>query len=254
MSWTRSSKSAALIALLALSLAAAGTAGAISVQAGDVPQESRVGETVTTTVTIEDPFVDMNDQWTLQGNTELENVSWTITVLQQGERVDQYNSGDQSFEQGLNASNGGDTVEVELTGTTPAIQNYTYEPRETYTLYDFDAVEGSSTSGLNATSVHHYTNASKSARQAIDEAAAAVNGSGTGQNDLDQAIASYENGVFDNAESNAQDAIDAAEQAEQSEQRNQTILMAVGALIVLGLIAGGIYYWRANQDEPTKLQ
>jgi len=254
MSWIRSSKSAALVALLALSLVAVGTAGAISVSPGEVPNESQVGETVTTTVTVEDPFVDMPDEWTLQGSTELTNVSWTVTVRQQGEQVSQETFGEQSFEHPLNASNNGDTVVVELTGDTPAVENYTYEPRETYTLYDFDTVQGSSTNDLNATSVHHYTNASKSARQAIDEAAAAVNESGTGQNDLDQAISSYENGVFDNAESNAQDAVEAAEQAQQSSQRNQTILMGVGALVVLAIIGGGIYYWRSNQNEPTKLQ
>ncbi|WP_436926813.1 hypothetical protein [Halosimplex amylolyticum] len=257
MSWTRSSKSAALVVLLALSLAAAGTAGAISVQAGEVPEDSRVGETVTTTVTIEDPFVDMNDQWTLQGSTELENVSWTITVLQQGERVEQYNFGEQSFEQELNASNGGDTVEVELTGDTPAVENYTYEPPETYTLYDFDAVEGSSTSGLNATQVHHYTNDSRDARTAIDDAAAAINESGgnsDAENDLNQAISAYENSNFENAQSLAGDAQSQAEQAQQSAQRTQTILMGVGALLVLLVVVGGVYYWRSNQDQPTKLQ
>ncbi|WP_436911195.1 hypothetical protein [Halosimplex marinum] len=256
MSWIRSSKSAALVALLALSLAAVGTAGAISVSPGEVPNETQVGETVTTTVTVEDPFVDMPDEWTLQGSTELENVSWTVTVRQQGEQVSQETFGDQSFEHPLNASNNGDTVVVELTGDTPAIENYTYEPAETYTLYDFESVQGSSTSGLNATSVHHYTNASKDARESIDEAAEAINASDAddGQDDLNQAISAYENGNFENAESNAQDALEAAEQAEQSAQRNQTILMAVGALVVLGIIGGGVYYWRSNQDEPTKLQ
>lgn len=254
MSWIRSSKSAALVALLALSLVAVGTAGAISVSPGEVPNESQVGETVTTTVTVEDPFVDMPDEWTLQGSTELTNVSWTVTVRQQGEQVSQETFGEQSFDHPLNASNNGDTVIVEITGDTPAVDNYTYEPAETYTLYDFDTVQGSSTNDLNATAVHHYTNASKNARLAIDEAAAAVNESGTGQNDLDQAISAYENGNFENAESNAQDAVEAAEQAQQSSQRNQTILMGVGALVVLAIIGGGIYYWRSNQDEPTKLQ
>ncbi|QLH81507.1 hypothetical protein [Halosimplex pelagicum] len=256
MSWIRSSKSAALVALLALSLVAVGTAGAISVSPGEVPEETQVGETVTTTVTVEDPFVDMPDEWTLQGSTELTNVSWTVTVRQQGEQVSQETFGDQSFDHPLNASNNGDTVVVELTGDTPAIENYTYEPVETYTLYDFDSVQGSSTSSLNATEVHHYTNASKDARQAIDEAAEAINASGanSGQDDLDQAISSYENGNFENAQSNAADAQEQAEQAEQSAQRNQTILMGVGALVVLAIIGGGIYYWRSNQDEPTKLQ
>ncbi|WP_436929434.1 hypothetical protein [Halosimplex halobium] len=256
MSWIRSSKSVALVALLALSLAAVGTAGAISVQPGEVPEETRVGETVSTTVTVEDPFVDMPDEWTLQGSTELESVSWTVTVRQQGEQVSQETYGDQSFDHPLEAANNGDTVVVELTGDTPAVENYTYEPAETYTLYDLESVQGNSTSGLNTTAVHHYTNASKDARQSIDEAAEAINASGAdnGQDDLDQAISAYESGNFGNAESNAQDALEAAEQAEQSAQRNRMILMAVGALVVLGIIGGGVYYWRSNQDEPTKLQ
>jgi hypothetical protein len=147
-------------------------------------------------------------------------------------------------------------VGVGDTDDTPADEDYTREPAETYTHYDYDAVEGSSTGDLKATCVHHYTNASKDARQAIDEAAEAINasGAGNGQDDLNQAISAYDNGNFENAESNAQDALEAAEQAEQSAQRNQTILMAVGALVVLALIGGGIYYWRSNQDEPTKLQ
>lgn len=257
MSWIRSSKSAALVALLALSLVAVGTAGAISVSPGEVPEESRVGETVTTTVTVDDPFVEMNDQWTLQGSTELTNVSWTVTVLQQGEEVDQASYGEQSFEQALNASNGGDTVEIELTGDTPAVANYTYEPAETYTLYDFRTVQGNSTSDLNATSVHHYTNASRSARTTIDDAAAAINESGGdsgAENDLEQAISAYNSGNFGNAESIAADAQSQAEQAQQSAQRNQTILMGVGALVVVLIVGGGIYYWRSNQNEPTKLQ
>ncbi|QPV64371.1 hypothetical protein I7X12_07090 [Halosimplex litoreum] len=257
MSWIRSSKSAALVALLALSLAAVGTAGAISVSPGEVPNETQVGETVTTTVTVDDPFVDMNDQWTLQGSTELTNVSWTVTVLQQGEEVDQASYGEQSFEQALNASNGGDTVEIALTGDTPAVENYTYEPRETYTLYDFASVQGSSTSDLNATSVHHYTNASDSARLAIDDASEAINassGNSDAENLLNNAISAYENGNFGNAEDLAGQAQNQAEQAQQSAQRNQTILMGVGALVVLAIVVGGVYYWRSNQNEPTKLQ
>ncbi|WP_123537702.1 hypothetical protein [Halosimplex salinum] len=257
MSWIRSSKSATLVVLLALSLSVAGTAGAISVVSGDAPEDARVGETVTTTVTIEDPFVDMPDQWTLQGSTELESVSWTIVVRQQGEQVEQENYGDQSFEQALNASNGGDTVEIELTGDVPEVSNYTYEPRETFTLYDFDTTQGSSTSDLNESQVHHYTNDSRDARLAIDDASAAINetgGNSEAESQRDRAISAYENSNFDNAQSLASDAQDQAEQAQESAQRTQTILMGVGALIVLLVVVGGIYYWRSNKDEPTKLQ
>ncbi|PSQ30537.1 hypothetical protein BRD06_01645 [Halobacteriales archaeon QS_9_67_15] len=243
--------------MLALSLTTVGSAGAISVAPGDAPDEVRVGETVTTTVTIEDPFVDMPDQWTLQGSTKLENVSWTVTVLQQGDQVNQTVYGEQSFEQELDASSGGDTIEVEITGDAPPVDNYTYHPRETFTLYDFDTVQGSSTSDLNASEVHHYTNASRDARLAIEDAEAAINETG-GNSDAeaqrDRAVSAYENSNFGNAESLAGDAQSQAEQAQQSAQQTQTLLMAAGALLVVLLVGGGIYYWRANQDEPTKLQ
>lgn len=259
MSWTRSSKSAALVVLLALSLAAVGTAGAISFAPGEAPNETRVGETVTTTVVIEDPFVDMRDQWTLQGSTDLEQVSWTVTIIQQGEQVDDGEAGygEQSFEQELDASSGGDTIEIELTGQVPEVENHTYEPRETFTLYDFDSQQGSSTSDLNATAVHHYTNESRDARLAIDNATVAINESGNNseaESQRQRAISAYDSGNFDNAESLASDAQEQAESAQQSAEQTQTILMGVGALVVLALIAVGIYYWRANKDEPTKLQ
>ena len=259
MSWTRSSKSAALVVLLALSLAAVGTAGAISFAPGEAPEEARVGETVTTTVVIEDPFVDMPDQWTLQGSTELEQVSWTVTVIQQGDQIDDGETvyGEQSFEQDLDAANGGDTIEIELTGEVPAVENYTYEPRETFTLYDFDSMQGSSTSDLNATAVHHYTNDSRDARLAIDNATAAINetgGNSEAESQRQRAISAYDNGNFGNAESLASDAQEQAESAEQSAQRTQTILMGVGALVVLALIGGGIYYWQSQQgDDFSKL-
>jgi DNA-binding protein YbaB len=208
-------------------------------------------------VTIEDPFVDMPDQWTLQADTELENVSWTVTVLQQGDQVNQTVYGEQSFEQELDASSGGDTIEVEITGNAPPVDNYTYHPRETFTLYDFDTVQGSSTSDLNTSEVHHYTNASRDARLAIEDAEAAINetgGNSEAEAQRDRAVSAYENSNVGHAESLAGDAQSQAEQAQQSAQQTQTLLMAAGALLVVLLVGGGIYYWRANQDEPTKLQ
>ena len=107
MSWIRSSKSATLVALFALLLAAAGPAGALTITDRTDFEDSRVGETVSTTVVIEDPFTDQPDEWTLRGSTELENVSWTVTVRQQGNQVNETVYGDRTFEQTLNLENGG---------------------------------------------------------------------------------------------------------------------------------------------------
>lgn len=257
MSWIRSSKSTTLVVLLALSLTAVGTAGAISVSDESGLEESQVGETVEATVVIEDPFQEQPDAWTLRASTELENVSWVVTVLQQGNRVSQEQYGDQTFEQELDLENGGDEVRIELTGDTPAVENYTYEPRETYTLWDLTSIEGNSESDLNASEVHHYTNESREARNAIDEAAVAINESGGNQearNLYNRSISAYNSGNFPNAKDLAGDAQNQAEQAQQSQEQTQMILYGVGAILVLALVGGGIYYWRSQQSEPSKLQ
>jgi hypothetical protein len=257
MSWIRSSKGATLVALFALLLAAAGPAGALTVTDGTDFTESRVGTTVSTTVVIEDPFTDQPDEWTLRGSTELENVSWTVTVLDQGNQINETVYGSQTFEQRLSLDNGGDEVEIALTGDTPAVGTYSYEPPQTYTLWELVAVTGSSESTLNATSIHHYTNDSREARNAIDNATMAINESGgnpEAQDTLNSSISSYDNDNFGNAIDLANEAQNQAEQAEQSEQQTQTLLLAGAALVVLVLIGGGVYYWRANQGPDTKLQ
>jgi len=258
MSWIRSSKSATLVALFALLLAAAGPAGALTITDQTEFEDSRVGETVSTTVVIDDPFQGdrVSDEWTLNATTELENVRWTVTVLDQGNQINSTTYGEQHVRQDLSLDNGGDEVRVELTGDTPAVENYTYEPLETYVLWDLNAIAGSSESDLNETAIHHYTNDSRDAREAIDEAAMAVNGSGSQEasDQLNRSIEAYNGGEFDLAIDTAQDAQNTAEETEQSQQQTQTLIYAAIALVVLAILGGGVYYWRANQDEPTKLQ
>ena len=257
MSWIRSSKGATIVALLALLLAAAGPAGALTVTEDTDFTDSRVGTTVSTTVVIEDPFTDQPDEWTLRGSTELDNVSWVVTVLDQNNQVNQNQYSEQTFEQTLNLDNGGDEIEISLTGDTPAIQNYTYDPPQRYTLWELVAITGNSESTLNSTEIHHYTNDSREARNAIDNATMAINESGgnpEARDTLNSSVSSYDNGNFGNAIDLANDAQSQAEEVEQSQQQTQTLLYAGAAVLVLALIGGGVYYWRANQGPDTKLQ
>jgi len=256
MSWIRSSKGATLVVLLTLSLAVAGPATALSVSTDGVPAASQVGDSVEVTVTIEDPFVDAPDQWTLQGSTALANANWRVTVFQQGETIengDNTYSGS-SFEQPLNASRSGDTVRVEIAGDTPSINEFTYQSNETFTLYDLDRGAGNSTVDVNATSVYHYTNESRSAREAIMEAEQVINetgGTDQAREDLDNAISFYNSERFDKAINLAQSAQENAQNAQQSSQ----LLLYGGVVVVVLLLVGGlIYYRRANQGPDNKLQ
>jgi cellobiose-specific phosphotransferase system component IIA len=262
MNWIPSSKGTALVVLLVCSLAVAGTAGAISVSESDAPDDAETGQQVETTVVINDPFVEMNNEWTLEGATELvdDSATWTVTITDQGDEINQTVYEGQNFSQVLRADNEGDRLEIELSGEAPSPEgSYSYDPPQAFTLYDLDSVSGNSRSDLaNGTKeIHHYTNESRTARQAIDDARETINetgANGEAESQLNNAISSYNNGNFGNAEDLAGQASDEAEQAQQSEETQQTILYGVAAIVVLALIGGGIYYYRSQQDDYGKLQ
>lgn len=259
MSWIRSSKGTTLVVLLALALAAVGTAGAITVDDQSTFNESRVGESVSTTIVIEDPFEGdaVSETWTLNASTELRNVRWTVTVLEQGNQINETVYGDQRFQQELSLDNGGDEIRIELTGDTPPVNNYTYRPVETYVLWDLNAISGNSETGLGAREVHHYTNDSKDARLAIDNATRAIDEAGgnpDARDTLNNSVSAYENGNFGNAVDLAEEAQSQAQQAEQSQQQTQLLLYAAVAVVVLLLVGGGVYYWQSQKDDYGKLQ
>ena len=237
----------------------AGTASAFSVSTdGPVPGETAVDSEVSATYVIDDPFTDVPNEWTLAGQTELEGVAWTVTVFRAGNQVSQETYDDQSFSQELDIDNNGDQVQVELVGTVPTISNYTYQPEERYTLAALTRVTGNNENEFRNDSAHHYTNASREARQAIDSSQQAVSDApgdnADAQAQIDRAISAYEAEDFDNAVSLAEDAQQQAQQAEQSQQTTQTLLYVAGAVVLLLLLGGGGYlFYQSQQDDYSKL-
>lgn len=250
----------ALLCVVGL-LAVAGTASAFTVSTeGSVPNETAVGDEVSVTYVIDDPYTNAPDTWTLAGDTELENVSWTVTVLRAGSPVSDGERiyGDQSFERELDIDNNGDQIRIELTGTTPAVENFTYEPEERYTVAEFTRVTGNNENEFRNDSAHHYTEESREARQAIDAAGTAIEeagGNSEAENLRANAISAYENANFENAVDLANQAQNTAEQAQQSQQTTQTLLYAAGAVVVLLLLGGGGYYLysQSKEDDYSKL-
>jgi hypothetical protein len=211
------------------------------------------------TYTIDDPFTDTANEWTLQANTELESVRWTVTVLRAGTPVQDGETtyGEQSFEQTLNVDNGGDEVQIELVGTVPAVEQYSYDPEQTFVVASLDQQTGNNTEELVNDTAHHYTSDSQAARQAIDEAQSAVDSSGgneEAQSTLDDAIAFYNGGNFEQAQDAAERAQNTAKSAQQSQQTTQMFLMAGGAVVVLLALGGGAYYVLSQRgDDYSKL-
>mgnify|MGYP000123806774 CR=1 FL=1 len=251
MSWIHSSKGVVLGVLLAVSLVAVGTAAAATVS-GSAPAATAEGETVSTTATVEEPFRDMPDQWTLQGTTDLENASWTVTVSAQGDEVDTQSFSGGSFTYDLDRQTGATTVEIDVTGEVPALNTFDYgnPAAENYTAASVGQSSGDTMTAMATFEGHRYTSApgdavgSQEARAAIDEA---VESAGEDNGNVQQAISAYNNGNFENA-------VSLAEDAESGAQTSQLLMIGAGVVVVLLLVGGGVYYWRQNRDKGHKLQ
>lgn len=238
--------------LLAVSLLAGGAAAVET--SSDAPAESEVGADFQATFEVTDLFVDATE-WTLHGETNLTNVTWTVTVYDQADnQIRQETYADATFEEDIDTDSGTNRVEVEVVGTTPEIENFTYDPSETFTAAAFTEVRpGGTEHEIDSYEVHHYTEDSKEARQAIDAARDAVerSGSSDGQQSLESAISAYESGNFDNAVSNAERA---EEEASQSQFVRNAAMLAGGAIVLLLVAGGGYYAYRSRQEAPSRLK
>ena len=141
-----------------------------------------------------------------------------------------------------------------MTGTTPAVEEWSYVPSDQFVVAAFTQQrEGGSSNDIATHETHHFTEESDQAREAIDQASAAVEDSGSddAQSSLDSAISAYENGNFENAISLAERAEDEASQS----QLLRTGLMAGGAvLVVLVLAFVGYRVYKSRQKGPSRLK
>ncbi len=257
MSWTHYSKGAILGVLLAISLVAVGTAGAVSYD-GEPPAAKNVNDTAEMGATIEDPFDGPPSQWTLRATTELDNASWSYEVYEQGSRIDSgVGEGDElSLDLDSTGTSTPTRVVVRVNGDVPDDIDYSYEERSTenYTVLTLENAD--SGEEFQSYDAHRHTDGSKTAREAIDSAQTAIdeldNPPQEAQDQLDRAISSYDNGNFQNAKSLAED----AESNAEKQQSSGLPLPLIGGAVILVLlvVGGGAYYYKSQQSETHKLQ
>lgn len=248
--------SLALGALVLVLLVSVIPAAAVSTSAEGVPDSKAVGTEVQATFTLTDLYEDGVNQWTLRASTELEGVSWTVRKRKLSGDVVQENYAGKSFTTRVSADNDTDQVTVTVTGTVPAVKNWSYDPPERFRVAQLVQVRGENENRLGRWQSHQYTERSREARRAIEAAQAAIGESAPkeARNDLQQAISAYNAGNFDNAISNAEDAEQAAESAKQAQGQRQLLLYAGVGVVALLVVFGGIYYYRSRQDEYNQLR
>lgn len=247
------------LALAVVVLLATTVGGALAVSAsGDVPQSAAVGEKQETQFTFSDPFSGQYNEWTLQGETALTDVTWVVTMYDNtGAQVDTRVLNGQSFEYDLDASEGVTRVTVDLTGTTPQVGQWSYEPAQSFTYATFTQAQpgGSATVIQSWDDVRPYTEASQNARTEIEQSERAVqNAAQSGANVADardllaNAKSAYNAGNFDNAVSLANQAESKANAASSS-QRTQRWALIGGAVVLVLVVLGGIGWWYWNQRD-----
>lgn len=258
MNSSRCSKLAA--ALVVLLLAATVPAAAASIS-GDAPESAKVGEQQTTTYTVSDPFDDY-EEWTLQASTELQDVTWTVTTFDNaGNQVDQETINGQSMSYDLKASNGAVRAEVELVGTPQSPDEWSFKPPQTFTYAEFvQAQPGGASDTLQTYETRPYTTASQAARTAITDAQDAIDDAedagadvSDGESDLANAKRFYNNGDFEAATSNAEDAKESAQSAASSAEQTDLLVKVGAGIVVLLVLLGGAYWYLQQQDGHDKL-
>ena len=268
MSWIHSSRSGVVLAFVVLLVAAATPAAAVAATAEGVPGETAVGDEVTSTFTITEPFKNPSlEQWTLYGQTEMGNVTWTVTLYDQtGSKVGQQSYDGANFtHEGISADSGVSEIRVRVVGTTPSIEQFTYQPKEEFVVATLQQVrEGGTSNEIGSWSAHHYTAGtasepgSREARQAIQSAEAAIAGTNADTSEaeavLDNAVSAYEAGNFGNAVDLANQAENNAKKARKSSERNELLIYGAGGLIgLLVLVGGGYFVYQSRQDDYDKL-
>lgn len=254
MNLNRSSK--VVFVLLVLAVATVGQAAAVSVSGENVPDSAKVGAQQDVTFTFTELYTDY-DEWTLRGQTELQQVSWTVTAYGvTGQQIEQQTYTGANFSYQVSASDNAEKITVRLQGTTPEVEQYQYEPAQSVTFATFlQSQEGGSATVIKTwENVRPYTAESQQARDAIQAAEQAIAdakaaGADTSEAEvlLENAIDAYNHANFQNAVDLAKQAQQKAESAQQSNQLLQWALIGVGVLVLLLLIAGGIWYYRKNQ-------
>ena len=269
MSSSRSSRLVGLLLATALVVGAvAGTAVAIDTPNEDVPQEAEAGQKITVSFTLTELYRNPQfTEWSLGGETELQNATWTIEHKDDlGNTVDVTQVDGQDVTAGPFRANGNvSELQVEVTGTVPNPGNFTYPEEESFLVAKLTQErQGGTSNDIGSWSAHHFTQKSKEARTKISDAETAIQeakdagGSVSAANDkLSTAKDFYEIGQFDKAISNAEGAIDEAESAESSakstQQRNQLLMYGGIGLVVVLVVAGGFYWYRQQQDDYSRM-
>jgi hypothetical protein len=198
------------------------------------------------------------DSWVITGETELDEVTWTVTYYDQTDsKIDQERYTGQSFTGAtVDVEDGTSRVTVNVRGDVPPIDAYTYEPMQSFVVMELGQTEvGGAVEPIDTMTATHYTSTSLAAREELETAAAAIASTDApeAERTFSNAVTAYEREEFDLATNLARDATDMAREQAGTDRRNQLILYGVSGLILLAIVGGGIYLLLQRMGGPDRL-
>ena len=240
-------------------IVATGGSGAVTISEQNAPSEVPAGDQVTSTFVFGDLYRNPSmESWSLRGETELRNVTWTVQSVNQADSViDQRAYDGRTFQHPIRLDDGVATVNVRLSGSVPAVTNFTYTPAPSFLFAAFTQTrEGGSRRTIQTYQTRHFTAESQRARSAIESARSAIDDAGGHQEAtriLESAISAYEVRNFENAVNLANQAEERATSASRQSQLIRNVTLGVVGLVVLAAIIGVGYWYRQRQGDGGTL-
>lgn len=259
-SWSKmirmnSNRSSRILLVLVVAIAAgAGVTGAVTISDHETPAEAKVGERMTVSYVFTDLYTDPQyEQWTLQGETGLDDVTWTVQLIDQADTVQDQQAYDGAvFNQSIDIETDTAEVRVEVTGEVPAIGNWSYADGNPFLFAEFRLARQGGTSAVIQTfdETTRYTDESRQARNAIESARTAISEAGgheDAENTLSSAISAYNAGNFQNAVNLANQAEETAQKAQQGQEQRNLLLMGAGVVVLIAIVIGVVFWYRSRQ-------
>lgn len=249
---TRPIRALLLVAALVAVAALATPGAAVSATANQSPNATQIGENVTASYVLTDLYTDAPTAWRLNASTGLDRATWVVTARGLDHRVLATRRGrGSSVTIPVRAARNVSEITVSVTGTAPAVANFTYPARERYQVVSFAREDNGSSVAIDDWRAAHYTRASQAARTTLNASRAAIRDNGS-DGELEEqfrfAVTAYRAGEFDLAGSIAADARQDAGRADYPVGMISGLFLG-GIVAVLG--GAGVRTYRSRSDEDS---